>query len=117
MMLVKTPDFCTRPAALVPVAVAVALLLISLMAQAADLALEPAAPHKSATVPDAGGAEGSDQITLTVNAVPVVAIVAPADGSLVGEGDVVQLTGTAADLESGDLSASLDWSSSLDGVI
>ena len=49
--------------------------------------------------------------------VPVVAITAPVDGSTSVSGDVVTFTGTATDPEDGDLSASLSWTSSLDGPI
>jgi hypothetical protein len=71
----------------------------------------------TATVTDGGGLQGSAQIGLTVNAGPVVTITAPADGSQVTFGDSVGLGGTATDLEDGDLSASLAWSSSLDGAL
>ena len=49
--------------------------------------------------------------------VPIVAITDPADGSISVSGDLVTFTGTASDPEDGDLSASLDWTSSLDGAI
>ncbi len=49
--------------------------------------------------------------------VPEVAISAPADGSTSASGDPVTFTGTASDPEDGVLSASLTWSSSLDGAI
>ncbi len=49
--------------------------------------------------------------------VPQVAISAPADGSTSTSGDLVTFTGTATDPEDGDLSASLSWTSSLDGAI
>jgi hypothetical protein len=49
--------------------------------------------------------------------VPIVAISAPADGSTSVAGDLVTFTGTASDPEDGDLSASLSWTSSLDGSI
>ncbi|UCE87084.1 MAG: hypothetical protein JSU66_04950 [Deltaproteobacteria bacterium] len=71
----------------------------------------------TASVTDAGGAVGSSQITLTVNAVPVVTITAPPAGSVITEGDAVTLTGTATDVEDGDLSANLIWNSSLDGAL
>lgn len=46
-----------------------------------------------------------------------VSIVAPADGATVTEGDSVTFTGTASDPEDGNLSGSLEWSSSLDGAL
>ncbi len=48
---------------------------------------------------------------------PVVTITAPADGSSSEIGDSVTFTGTAIDPEDGDISASLSWSSSIDGTI
>ncbi len=52
-----------------------------------------------------------------VNTAPVVEITAPVDPSSVSQYDLVTFTGTANDLEDGDLTASLTWTSDLDGVI
>ena len=52
-----------------------------------------------------------------VNAAPVVSITAPANGSTSTDGALVTFTGSATDAEDGDLTTSLGWSSSLDGVI
>ena len=71
----------------------------------------------TASVTDAGGLQGSDAITITVNAAPIVTITAPTDGSSYTQGDSIGFAGTASDPEQGDLSASLAWSSSLDGAI
>jgi hypothetical protein len=71
----------------------------------------------TASVTDSGGLPGSDQIALTVNGVPIVAITAPPDGASVALGDPVTLTGTATDPEDGDLSASLSWMSDRDGAL
>jgi hypothetical protein len=73
----------------------------------------------TASVTDANGAPGSDQITVTVNAntPPVVAISAPADASTAVLGDTVTFAGSATDVDDGDLTASLSWESSLDGTI
>jgi extracellular elastinolytic metalloproteinase len=51
-----------------------------------------------------------------LNTAPVVTISSPADNSSFTAGQSVTFTGSAQD-DSGDLSASLSWSSSLDGVI
>nr|NIR37415.1 hypothetical protein [Actinomycetota bacterium] len=51
------------------------------------------------------------------NALPTVTITAPADGTSGVEGDPVTFSGTASDVEDGDLTSALSWSSSLDGVI
>ena len=71
----------------------------------------------TASVSDAGGLQGTDTVTLTVNAAPSVAITSPAAGSVFNFGDSVSFAGTASDPEDGDLTASLSWTSSLDGVI
>ena len=49
------------------------------------------------------------------NLPPSVTITGPADGTTVTEGTSVDLTGTASDPEDGDLTASISWSSNLDG--
>jgi hypothetical protein len=66
---------------------------------------------ESFTVPAAclGGGGG--------NTAPVVAISAPADGAGFTEGDAVTFAGSATDVEDGDLSGSLVWTSSADGQI
>jgi hypothetical protein len=51
------------------------------------------------------------------NTPPVVAIASPADGAGFTEGDAVTFSGSATDVEDGDLSSSLVWTSSLDGTI
>ncbi|MCG8455994.1 MAG: hypothetical protein MI919_06905, partial [Holophagales bacterium] len=58
------------------------------------------------------------QVTITVdaNGQPAVTITSPANGGFATEADPVTLTGSATD-EDGDLSASLEWSSSLDGPL
>jgi VCBS repeat-containing protein len=48
---------------------------------------------------------------------PEVTIAAPADGSTFNEGYPITFTGTAMDNQDGDLTASLTWTSSLDGEI
>ena len=59
----------------------------------------------------------STTLQATQNTAPTVAITAPADGTQVTEGASVIFTGTADDTEDGDLSASLDWQSDLDGSL
>jgi parallel beta-helix repeat protein len=74
----------------------------------------------TAAVTDSGSLPGSDQITVTVNAVnnaPNVTISAPADGATYNQGENISFSGTASDTEDGDLSASLSWVSSLDDPI
>jgi PKD repeat protein/uncharacterized protein YjiK len=48
---------------------------------------------------------------------PVVAIASPANGGTFTEGSPVTFTGTANDIEDGDLTAGLSWISDLDGAI
>ncbi|MCK4622077.1 MAG: Ig-like domain-containing protein [Desulfuromonadales bacterium] len=73
----------------------------------------------TALVTDSGGLAGSDSITVTVssNTSPTVTITAPLDGSTFAEGTSISFAGTATDAEDGDLTASLAWTSSLDGAI
>lgn len=52
-----------------------------------------------------------------VNTAPSVAITAPADGSSYQQGNTISFAGTANDTEDGDISANLEWTSSLDGPI
>ena len=51
------------------------------------------------------------------NEPPVVTISSPADGSSATAGDLVAFAGTAVDPEDGDLTANLEWSSNIDGVL
>jgi hypothetical protein len=63
---------------------------------------------------------GSAQITVNItseNNPPEVSITAPPDGSVYDLGDTVGFTGTAEDIEDGDLTAYLSWSSSIDGSL
>src|SRR5207247_5722432 len=56
-------------------------------------------------------------IAPTVNNPPVVAISAPAISSTVSYGSAITFTGSGTDAESGNCTASLIWTSSLDGQI
>lgn len=51
------------------------------------------------------------------SAVPVVQITAPADDAVFDPGDLVTFTATATDTEDGDLTSSIQWSSSVDGAL
>ncbi len=53
----------------------------------------------------------------TPNDPPTVSITSPADGSTFGSGETIAFTGTASDTEDGDLTASLVWTSNIDGQI
>ncbi|HSF17945.1 MAG TPA: hypothetical protein VLK65_20575 [Vicinamibacteria bacterium] len=70
-------------------------------------------------IPVAGGSftdSGSASCTYP-STPPFVMISSPADGSPLKSGDNVTFTGTADDLEDGPLTGSLQWSSSLDGIL
>jgi hypothetical protein len=56
-------------------------------------------------------------LTLVEERGPRVDILAPGGSATFLEGDVITLQGAAADAEDGDLSASIAWSSSLDGAL
>ncbi len=48
---------------------------------------------------------------------PDVTITAPANGSSFAEGDPINFTGTAIDVQDGDISGSISWSSSINGAL
>ncbi|MDH3398982.1 MAG: hypothetical protein OEM81_14305, partial [Acidimicrobiia bacterium] len=70
----------------------------------------------TASVTDSGGLTGSDSITITVNASPVVSIDAPADGASFPDGALVDFTASVID-EDVDLVDSVVWSSIPAGVV
>lgn len=51
------------------------------------------------------------------NTLPVVSISLPADGSVYTEGDSINFSALASDTEDGDISALIQWGSSLDSVL
>lgn len=74
----------------------------------------------TAKVSDSDGAEGSASVTIVVtseNSPPTVTISSPAEGATTVSGDPVSFGGSAEDVEDGDLTSSIQWSSSLDGGI
>jgi PKD repeat protein len=71
----------------------------------------------TASVTDSNGAPGSASISVTVNAAPTVSITAPENGATFTPDEEVAFTGSASDLEDGDLTGAIQWSSSLDGPI
>ncbi len=70
-----------------------------------------------------GGGPGVVPGTLLVtnnppaNNTPTVSISSPADGATFANGALISFAGSANDIEDGDLSAGLSWSSNLDGAI
>ena len=54
---------------------------------------------------------------MTSNTAPTVAISLPADNSSFIEDSLIAFTGSASDIQDGDLSSTLEWTSSLDGLL
>jgi hypothetical protein len=73
----------------------------------------------TAQVTDSGGLVAQATIALTVNpnTAPTVSITEPFDGSNFNAGSTVTLSATASDVEDGDLSTSIVWTSSRDGIL
>src|SRR5207249_1545244 len=71
----------------------------------------------TAAVADSGGKTAEARTTVVVNTPPQLRIVAPTDRSVLVPGDLVRFEGTAADVEDGDLSAAVTWTSSVDGPL
>ena len=76
----------------------------------------------TAEVTDSGGESGIYSITVTVvatpeNEPPTVTLTSPANGSTFDSGASIFFEGTANDAEDGDLTASINWTSSIDGSI
>src|SRR5207247_971063 len=74
----------------------------------------------TATASDRGNLVGQAPLTLVIrgpNVPPVVTIVKPADGGALLGGKPVLLSADATDAEDGDLSATIQWTSSLDGAL
>jgi hypothetical protein len=69
----------------------------------------------TATVADSGGLLAKARITVVVDAPPTVAVTAPVAGTSVLAGKPVRLVGVASDVEDGDLSAGIVWTSDRDG--
>jgi hypothetical protein len=87
-------------------------------ASLATTALVTSGSHTiTAAVTDSGGKSANAQLTIVVNATPTVTISAPADGTVIEPGESVGFTGTASDTEDGSLSASIAWTSDVDGAL
>ena len=56
-------------------------------------------------------------LTVTLNNPPVVTLTSPPNNTMVLDTDLVSLQASASDVEDGDVSASLTWSSSLSGAL
>jgi subtilisin family serine protease len=62
-------------------------------------------------------AEAAGVETLPPNEPPTISITSPTDGSTFDSGATILFEGTASDTEDGNLTASLDWTSNIDGSI
>jgi hypothetical protein len=56
-------------------------------------------------------------LRMTTNTAPLVAITSPLDGAEIEAGTPIRLAATAVDLEDGDLSGTISWSSDRDGPL
>ncbi|MCG8455995.1 MAG: Ig-like domain-containing protein, partial [Holophagales bacterium] len=85
----------------------------------ATTALSVGSHNITASASDSSGAPASDAIPLIVtpNTPPIVVITAPADGTSITEGGSLSFAGTASDSEDGDISAQIQWVSTLDGLL
>ena len=72
----------------------------------------------TASVTDSDSNTGYASISvIVVNDSPVVSITAPTDATTFQSGEIISFVGSASDTEDGDLTASLAWSSDIDGAI
>ena len=79
--------------------------------------LAPGQHRVSIRVTDPQGGEASDTVVFTVLSKPTLTISSPTQSQVFAVGAAVPLTATAADLEDGDLSAAIHWSSNIDGPL
>ncbi len=92
-------------------AAAALLAFVSIMLTAIDAGTATAHHREGHTRGNNGGGGGGP------NKPPTATITAPADGSTFIAGQTIAFSGTANDAEDGDLTASLAWTSDLDGDI
>ncbi|NND36689.1 MAG: hypothetical protein HKN81_06075 [Gammaproteobacteria bacterium] len=71
----------------------------------------------TASVMDSNGLTGFDTVAVTVVNAPVLTIDSPSDGSEFVDGAAIVLEGAAIDVEDGDISASIQWTSDLAGSL
>lgn len=79
--------------------------------------LDPGDHTISASVTDGTGATTVTTVSLRINELPYLALLAPADDSIFQQGDTVGLAASANDPEDGDLGDLIQWSSDLEGSI
>ncbi len=72
----------------------------------------------TARATDSGGLQGSATVTITIqNTAPTVQILSPASGSSFTQGVSVSFSGSANDVQNGNLTSALVWTSSVSGQI
>jgi hypothetical protein len=71
----------------------------------------------TASITDSAGATVTQTATVNVNSLPQLNLLSPLSGSLFMLHESVKLSATANDLEDGDISINIQWSSSLDGFL
>ena len=69
------------------------------------------------TATDSQGATATDSISISVNAAPSLAVLAPLNNAVYTVGDTVVFNASAFDLEDGTLDNAISWSSDRDGVL
>ena len=85
-------------------------------------AMTPAEHRVTATVTDSAGSTASSSIVVVITEVtsnqsPIVSITTPADGISVPVGARVEFSATASDPEDGSIDSSIEWTSSIDGIL
>jgi subtilisin family serine protease len=71
----------------------------------------------TATARDSVGFSATDSVTVHIVNKPGIQVLSPLPGAQVIEGLGLALAGVASDVEDGDLSAAITWTSSLDGAV
>ena len=71
----------------------------------------------SASITDTAGVTVTQSVTIHINALPTLTLQSPLNGALYMLHETVELRGTANDLEDGDISETIQWSSDIDGVL
>jgi Leucine-rich repeat (LRR) protein len=71
----------------------------------------------TASVTDSAGVAVVQSISISVNSIPQVTLQSPVSGTLFMLQENVNMNATASDLEDGNISANIQWSSDIDGVL
>jgi hypothetical protein len=79
--------------------------------------LSPGPQTIIASATDSHGSRGETRRRLTIRGKPRIAIVSPAPGASLEPGTPVTLAATATDVEDGDLSATVRWTSDVEGTL